>query len=443
MHSSLSGSLADFDHTKKVAIQSMARIYLRAVTTLVFDAELQQFSTQDPHPKLLAGLLGCGWGTRGWTLQEGNLARSCHLALREGSVDIRGLEPRGKEGRHVAIECFDDMCTMLAQESLSIRRMADQPEGVHQWADDIVRVFEPWTRDYFNPIEIIWDSLVQRATSQAEDVPAIMANLAGFDAFEILQIKEPSARVSAMLLATKSLPVGWLFQSGPRLKEFGSSLQLKTEANSLGRFRNRFLQLIRRSRVSRFEHNVDDVEPQALGPTCFWSNRWCPAEVAGSFVSGPTQSLSVYENRLQLDWSPNLGTDLWMFEDQNLPLDHYHLRLGEQPTTKFLVELQQTGDDLATRHKLQQIGRHFCLLLESAKNDSNESSILEGAQFIVCGGIEGQELEKLSLVYDCAVRLSSIEEHLAGQSRQTEEFRIPVGQMVQAALVASIHFGKL
>jgi hypothetical protein len=199
-----------------MAIQSMARVYAGALTTLVLDSELQKLSIKEPLSSIISHIYCSGWTTRGWTLQEGNLAKSCHYALEDGTIDleatlnsaeasVKSLKPWAKSNLWQKIENF------------AFRDLAQV------WRVSELRI---WDKNNEIGFAQIWNQLVERATGQAADVPAIMANLMRIRASDVLDLP-PEERVSSLLLSElllseSKIPIGILFQSGSRHREFGT-----------------------------------------------------------------------------------------------------------------------------------------------------------------------------------------------------------------------------
>jgi hypothetical protein len=65
---------------------------------------------------------------------------------------------------------------------------------------------------------ITWNALQARSTSKSEDLPAILANLMDFNAYQIMSVSSPEERMMAMLSGLPSLPMSLLYNTGPRMR---------------------------------------------------------------------------------------------------------------------------------------------------------------------------------------------------------------------------------
>lgn len=78
------GSSSSIETSKKLAIDGMSVIYASASPCLVLVSELQKIPIDLDSLTLIAYINYCGWMTRAWTLQEGNLPKVLLFCLLDG-----------------------------------------------------------------------------------------------------------------------------------------------------------------------------------------------------------------------------------------------------------------------------------------------------------------------------------------------------------------------
>jgi len=333
----------------------MARVYAGALTTLVLDSELQKLSPSESFSAILAYIYCCGWSTRGWTLQEGNLARSCQFALKKGTVDGDVLAKHA-DGASLATLVSPSRSRVRHLNNIAYRGLAAD------WTANQARL---WDFDKDTEFDQIWDNLVERTTGKPDDVPAIMANLMRISAFKTLKLP-PKKRVSSLLLSSKEVPVGILFQTGPRFQSFDQSEKSKSGQSH-------------------------------------W-NRWVPTEIKGDTIASTKRKLHIKGTQLALDYVGDSADDLALIlvPDQNPPEGDFVLTIDDKPGKEVYIEALNTTDTAEQRRQLAEEGSEFCLLLERVNLE--EGSCVKGAQLVV----QRSHGKTLTTIFDCPVRAMSI-----------------------------------
>ena len=235
----------DFNTEKMMAINTMAQIYAMATQVLVLDSELQRIRADTPSPandiEILARLSCCSWMRRCWTLQEGAMADNLIFRCANG-VGIPLLPLRRKRAAldivpgpalyvkawgmirdtipvGIAWKTFRDVARkdpitahlrFRLQEPLSLEaELLRRGNAGH-------RVFgQASPESQLDSFCRVWNSLIYRNTTMAEDLVAVFANLLDLSAYHILQLPSRD-RMLAVLRSLEVLPVDILFNTGPR-----------------------------------------------------------------------------------------------------------------------------------------------------------------------------------------------------------------------------------
>ncbi|KAF2267175.1 hypothetical protein CC78DRAFT_566334 [Lojkania enalia] len=235
---------------KKKAINQMALIYGRASQVLVLDSSLQQsrLSVMNNN-ELLARIAFSNWMGRSWTLQEGALSPFVYFQFADGAINLLDILPRSSNkvpsplvlhpvrfrlaGVHDALvsilwawrhgngmrapnsspEHFIIYCQLYSfcMSSFHVTGL-DRPENWVPKAKSSLNNAQ-WVQE----LVAVWNALSFRTTTMEEDLPAIVANLLGFSASQILSLPSEQ-RVSAILDVGDEVPVSLLYNRGARLK---------------------------------------------------------------------------------------------------------------------------------------------------------------------------------------------------------------------------------
>lgn len=186
---------------KSKAIAMMTPIYARADRVVALDFEIQ--STLHNHmtfTELTARLAVCGWMTRAWTLQEGALASKLCVQFKNGFLFAKEGQQQMKEILKIAK--WNNHCdeqTELLSECSGMWRLP----SVGQHEPDVVNAL---TGREVQLIEV-WNSMLDRSTTKAEDLLDIVANLLDFSLTDIRRFPNDSAKMQAMLLSNDRLPM--------------------------------------------------------------------------------------------------------------------------------------------------------------------------------------------------------------------------------------------
>lgn len=406
-------TISDFVTIKNTAIQSMARIYGGASRTLVLDSELQTtLDRATPIHIVLARAYCSGWNSRGWTLQEGSLARSCCFAVNDGAVnpasvltELRAQERTYQPGKkRPSAESYGYHALFREWSFYSIDFWRASPAGI------------PHGR---TRLGIIWDLLVERTTAKPADVPAIMANLGHFKAFEVLKLP-PHERVASLLLAEREIPIGFLFQCGPRLRPppiassrvrgTGSSEPPATEELEI---------------LSRFMERERG----------FWTNSWLPEEITGDLVSRSGITCRLGAHSLYCKYSDRLDI-LLVHTPQHMPTS-YIITTSKNMNKRYWVETRLNGDHETNSHGLPTLEYRRYLLLEVLLTQLEPGARTRGALLIA--------LTPGHAVYECPVLVTRLKDlsfsaDVTGQRNST--ILTPIFRARRAREDISILFGK-
>lgn len=242
----------EVNRLKATAINSMARIYAGARQVLVLDAELQSHSVLGANAasqdETMAWIVTATWMRRCWTLHEGALGRRVWFQFADAAVHCRPHERiealcSGKRSGIIDLSgtSFPSYVSRLSRIwPLSHTALAAEA-GLREhpfkavlrdsWRTSIYQTLEllgygftqrDWfgratTEGLFALFCLVWQELVPRSTTKAEDLPTIFASLLDFKAHEILQVPA-EYRMLAMLANMPVLPRELLFNRGPRLQ---------------------------------------------------------------------------------------------------------------------------------------------------------------------------------------------------------------------------------
>ncbi|OCL05977.1 hypothetical protein AOQ84DRAFT_412145 [Glonium stellatum] len=274
------GDDAKAQELKNRAINQMAFIYSMASQVLILDSALQLSRIGGlQKSELLARINYSGWMGRCWTLQEGALTPFCYFQCADGALNPLAHFPQWLEDEDLmdsslakfrlmtlwqATKIFRSFPRSISKKwkppsvwgpwfnaqlnvwsvTLSMRRKAKMPTKPCQ---DIME--EMVYRSMFNTcirylhvsgysrsnaffpertsngnarwiqhLVAVWNLLAKRSTTKSEDVPAIFANLLGFNSYQILKLS-PEERLRAILWSCDVLPLSLLYNPGPKMHQ--------------------------------------------------------------------------------------------------------------------------------------------------------------------------------------------------------------------------------
>ncbi|KAH7309655.1 hypothetical protein B0I35DRAFT_515077 [Stachybotrys elegans] len=244
----------EVNRLKVTAINAMARIYACARQVLVLDAEPQSHaissysaSVAASQDEIMAWVATATWMRRSWTLHEGALGRRVWFQFMDVAVNCRPHE-RSEVLCSGGLEVLDLSRTSLPSYLARITRLwplsrtplvAEVGLREHplkamlrdSWRTSVYQTLEllgygfikrDWSgratsEGLFVLFCLIWQELIPRNTTKAEDLPIIFASLLDFKAHEILQV-DSEHRMLAMLGNIPLIPQELLFNRGARLR---------------------------------------------------------------------------------------------------------------------------------------------------------------------------------------------------------------------------------
>jgi hypothetical protein len=317
-------SSEDLGDIKRKAIDKMNVVYSSSSHTLVLDDEMRMLPVSADDPTKLAYSQCCGWTTRSWTLQEGCLSPSTVFALADGIYSRKSKPFNQRFGtwfyNTVRVGHYLVTGKRLITPSLAMTTRGLTPETVARCFDFSVhldirnsfstRFFSIWNTGSDNPMfssqvplvirnkyAKIWNELLDRASSQPADTPAIFANLLGVSAYEVLKRKTEQERVALVIRQQKILPIEMLYNTGPRLRE-----RLHAQAPGNPTIRSRDLEPVPVDTPEEGIGLLDVSEHEAQR----FKNGWVPGMIQGDRISQPLRGelylqvlercLKIYEN---------------------------------------------------------------------------------------------------------------------------------------------------
>ncbi|KAI1141814.1 hypothetical protein F5Y05DRAFT_373862 [Hypoxylon sp. FL0543] len=243
------------------AINKMASVYVGASHVLVLDYELQQLRLDtQPLADHMASIISCNWSSRNWTYQEGTLSTRCYFQYADGAVNPNvqfvsfeksRLFERMKSSRefsgmwraphvselYVALMglllflpawSFPDMIPPDAKASTNVSwTQQTLRQGLGRSIDQLLSVNSPRRRSfsaltnevYYSALVGTWNALIHRSTTKADDLYAILCNLADFQSHELMKLESNSKIMAAILSSSPAIPLSFFYNRGPRYLE--------------------------------------------------------------------------------------------------------------------------------------------------------------------------------------------------------------------------------
>jgi hypothetical protein len=344
---------------KKKAIDKMNIVYSCCTHTLVLDAEMRMIPVSADNPTKLAYSQCCGWTTRSWTLQEGCLPPSTVYALADG-IYFREAKRYGAQFNHPALHVRERIRYILRglgmrfiSPNLFMISHGGTPDTVAGcfslsvyrdiWISYSTQYFSIWDnvnnrrQPKHTPSAAsgryakIWNELLDRASSQPADTPAIFANLLGVSAYEVLKRNTEEDRVAFIIRQQKALPVEVLYNTGPRLQE-----RMLTQVFDSGMAQSRD-SMATLEGVS--EETIGLLDMSELHTRSF-KNGWVPALIGGDRISQTLEGryyLKVFEHCLRIHK-----------EDGETSPSMYTTTETEIPTSAFIIDSGCPTEDTIT-----------------------------------------------------------------------------------------------
>jgi hypothetical protein len=349
----------DLENIKRKAIDKMNVVYSSSSHTLVLDDEMRMLPVSADDPTKLAYSQCCGWTTRSWTLQEGSLSPSTVFALADG-IYFRESKLFGQRFRsrfYSTVQTVHLFVTgkRLITPSLTMTIRGLTPETVARCFDFSVHrdirasfsrlFFSIWSTGSDNPIFSsqvplvlrnkyvkIWNELLDRASSQPADMPAIFANLLGVSAYEVLKRETEQERVALIIRQQAVLPLEILYNTGPRLRE-----RLHVQAHGNPIIRSRDLESVPIDTPEEGIGLLDMSGPEAQR----FKNGWVPRMIQGDWISQPVRG-DLYLRVLE--------RSLWIFENDKEHYPYMYTTMAHKiPTSPFVLNAEcQTANTTNT-----------------------------------------------------------------------------------------------
>jgi len=173
---------------KAKAINSMAQLYARAENVLVLDPELRNLPSDavaGDEEMLALYIRICPWMARSWPLQEGALAQNLYFQLKDRLLLLR--------------QSHYNLIGLTSLKMLQYYREYKTELGFSTTDSPPSRFVN------------VWNSLVKRTTTEAADLPAILAVMMNCSAEEVLKLATKE-RMKALLKTERSLPLALFYQ---------------------------------------------------------------------------------------------------------------------------------------------------------------------------------------------------------------------------------------
>lgn len=226
----------------------MAAIYAGAQQVLVLDQCIQEFSVEGKDAcHVLAQISTMAWRGRCWTYQEGALASILQIQCADCTFDLAHFEDDISTAadtlyptlsgiilgglrrrlrlvssvlwrsfwRAYGLETQNDqhpprrhvMHNLICDELQN--NILDEP--YLRRGKDVLSRDERTIRDFF----VGWNALTHRSTTTRADIHIILANFLRFNAFSILALLSPAARMQALLWSLPGIPLSLFFNPSP------------------------------------------------------------------------------------------------------------------------------------------------------------------------------------------------------------------------------------
>lgn len=197
------------------AISNMTPIYAGASRVLVLDSDLMNtVRLGTPMEEICARLVKSAWMGRCWTLQEGALARSLAIQMKDGLFNAIDATIESGERYQRSIKVFGNASD---RESLDyylrpLRAFVGK-SGVKPFCETCQKLNSQRDSQFVH----VWNLMAGRSTTQMDDIYVIFANLLDFGVTHISSLEPREERLKAMFCAQERLPLDFVLSPSPRL----------------------------------------------------------------------------------------------------------------------------------------------------------------------------------------------------------------------------------
>lgn len=210
------------------AINMMNLIYASARSVLVLDSELPNLSLKRMRPsEAFVRLVYSSWMGRCWTLQEGAIGLVCLIQFADGVIQFEVKRSHGIPMNVLRYTII--LHRMFLSEHTRGRKYSDiglgGPLG-HEVAGramkaelgSIFATTPDWPVAYSEDrlsFVTVWNHLIVRSTTKAEDLYSIFGNLLDFIIYPLAGLPSEE-RLKAMLWSSSCVPLSLIYNRGPR-----------------------------------------------------------------------------------------------------------------------------------------------------------------------------------------------------------------------------------
>ena len=186
---------------RNLAINQMNRIYAEAQQVVVLDHDIRKIGIDRQEEEILANLVSSAWMSRCWTFQEGRLAQQLLI-----NIDHSLRDPFAVYNQVAKEVATYGPGRGIWSDTLQLRReLASGLYRMRPMKDERTRSTE---LDYFADI---WNEMVSRTTSRAEDEIKILTLMLDLSVTELESISGDDLRLKAVFRTQEELPLSFLF----------------------------------------------------------------------------------------------------------------------------------------------------------------------------------------------------------------------------------------
>jgi hypothetical protein len=420
--------LPDLDHVKRMAIHSMNLVYADSIATLVLDFELQQNCISSTETsKLLAYIHCCGWGTRAWTLQEGGMSRETIFALGNEITTLCEYHWRGYDPK------------TLVAKTLVDAHLAGKL--------DVWGTGRYYGANNANLYAKTWNELLQRTSGEAADIPAILANILGTSAYKTLQQSTEAQRIGVLIRQQRVLPIGILYNTGPRVQANICDVERGAVSQSQPRFS--YWRWARSSPAPDLESGAVELALDDLGrrdsPVIKnLKNRWAPSAIAGDRRPLPpilragrdtavemSHLLISKGDRLHMYKSGKNGPMVFISNQRTIPSTDFVLKSMASQQDQYRIQPKhQLGDELVMV-SMEDISIGYCFIMHRESINLLKAAKRATALGALLRILKGTRRHKIT-IFECPIRITLVTDNsdldVVGARPGAESIDIPYGR---------------